>query len=111
MRQIRAMPSEDSSPTQASALTGAPQNALPPELIRYSEKIKARLAIAIFASLMALSVLWTIFKPQLPPEMIGIIIGSLTTAIGGITQAYWGVMPNANQPPRVGAHDAEQPQQ
>ena len=78
-----------------------PDAPLPPEIIRYEEKIKAVFALAILATLAGLSILWTYHKAELPPEMVGIIIGSLTTGIGAIVQAMWSRHSQQQPPPNA----------
>ena len=78
-----------------------PDAPLPPEIIRYEERNKARFALAILAALGGLSVLWTYQTPKLPPELVGIIIGSLTTGLGAIVQATWSRHSQQQPPPNA----------
>jgi hypothetical protein len=59
------------------------------EVVEYAERIRARLAALIIGSFVGVVAMWTLHAPQLPGDTAGIIIGSFTTALGMIVQAYW----------------------
>ena len=63
---------------------------MPPDLVKYEERIKARLAGGILFAFVAIIGLWTWKAPQLPGDTAGMIVGGFLTAVGAIVQAYWG---------------------
>ena len=67
------------------------QPSLLPEVVRFEEKVKFRLAVLVILAFVGIVGLWTFRPPHMPGSTDGMIIGGFLTTLGLIGGYYWQV--------------------
>ena len=67
------------------------QPPIPPEVVRFEEKVKFWLAVLVILAFVGIVGLWTFHPPHMPGSTDGMIIGGFLTTLGLIGGYYWQV--------------------